>query len=159
MKKIVALLMVLLFLFSCTIVSAETPRYKTTQSFLNALTDTKYTLTVASDDDKYDCISIGFNDSDFEFNLFFDSTNHVHFRLWSTKKVTAGKNYALDIVNQLNNTYKWAKFLLDANDNTISINWDAMVPDECDEIVMEMYLRLLVEVNDDEILAMLATLY
>lgn len=45
----------------------------------------------------------------------------MYIRCWDLITATAGTNYVLSTLNQLNHQYKYVKFVLDESDNTVYV--------------------------------------
>lgn len=93
-------------------------------------------------------------------NLFFkESEDEVDLRIWNIVTVSAGKNYALNIVNSLNANWKYAKFVFDESDNTIQAEMDMFVNKEhCGEEIFKAMRKLFVVIDTDEIAEQLHSL-
>ena len=130
-KRIVSLLLVSAILISLS--GAYAASYQSTQSFLNELDSAglKYTnYGVDSDGDEWIVVKNYSNiyQTTLYYNFFFESDcDSVSILVWDIASINAGKNYALSVINALNNKWKRVKFVLDESDNTVSAQYDIYV--------------------------------
>lgn len=157
-KRRIALIMVILMTITLSIgtASAKTAEYKTTQQFIDYLdvkkikynligvTDGTEVVTVSSNMDNYDSVTCTL--------LFDDDCEQVSLRMWDIVKTSAGKNFILSTMNELNNGYKRAKFTFDEEKETIDVETDLYIAvDHCDECVSKTMLSLFVIVDSDDV--------
>lgn len=130
--------------------------HDTTKQFL-AYLDTKsirYTLVRDADaEPASDVVKVAFSGEqvDVTVTFFFDHDDeHASLRVFNLVKVPAGKISAmLTAVNQINNEYRFAKFCLDSDDNTIQAEMDCIFRQhDIDEICYEALLRMVNICND-----------
>lgn len=133
---------------------AATAEYKTTQQFIDYLEqkNVKYTLKgVVSDNNER--VDVSFSLDNFDSAtcaIFFRSSNHaVSFRIWDIVKASAGKNYILATLNQLNSSYKYAKFVLDEEDSTIQAELDMYIDEDHSAECVYDTMIILLDVIDD----------
>lgn len=104
-------------------------QYSTTQDFIRVLeeNDLKYEYG-GVDDDNDEKVTVSFNQDvyeQFSFRCFFhEDEDLVSIRMWYIVTVTAGKDYALSVVNKLNADWKYVKFVFDESDNTLTLEMD-----------------------------------
>ena len=73
--------------------------------------------------------------------------------------IAAGKNYALNILNQLNNAYNYAKFALDESDSTLTVSADTYFNDGNAGTIAYDLMRVLLDIiTDDDCIAKLQSL-
>ena len=78
------------------------------------------------------------------FTIIFDDNDRtVGLRAFSILKIPDSKvNNMFAVVNALNQKYRWIKFIIDEEDNTLTAADDAVVQlDSCGDEVMELCLR------------------
>ena len=167
MKKVTSCLLALLLIVSLCVpafaTSTNEGQYETTRSFIDVLQTKglKYTYSgLNSDNDEK--IRVSFSDDNFGsivFILFFPSSaDEVSIRVWNLITVTAGKTYALNTVNTLNNNYKYARFYLDESDNTITCSMDAYLDVRSAGDTTNRMMSVLLDIitSDDCVKALLA---
>ena len=114
---------------------------KVTAAFFDSQ-DMKYSIT---DDGK--AIITGFGLQNLEsvkITIIFDDNDRtVGLRAFSILKIPDSKvNNMFAVVNALNQKYRWIKFIIDEEDNTLTAADDAVVQlDSCGDEVMELCLR------------------
>jgi len=136
--------------------SAATPELTTTKHFIDYLEakSVKYTYKGWDNDNKDERVEVTYTLDNFESVkcvIFFRNNNHtVSLRIWDILTASAGKNYVLTNLNSLNYDYKYAKFVLDEQDNTVQAEMDMYVDqDHCAECVYDA-MHILLEIIDDE---------
>lgn len=98
--------------------------------------------------DNEEVISVKFkadNKESIEIKLIFNDENtNVAFKSFNICKVAENKKPMIyKICNSLNEKYRWAKFYIDEDDNTITVDCDALVqPDYCGRVCLELIYRL-----------------
>ncbi|MDO4836838.1 MAG: YbjN domain-containing protein [Clostridia bacterium] len=108
----------------------------------------RYTLMRDADTEPAsDVVKVAFSGEqvDVTVTFFFDHDNeHASLRVFNLVKVPAGKISAmLTAVNQINNEYRFAKFCLDPDDNTIQAEMDCIFRQhDIDEICNEAMVRI-----------------
>lgn len=157
-------LMALLMVLAVSTASAATAKLQTTQNFLDYLGENniKYTYKGMTESSG-ESVSVSYtldNFSSLTCNLFFkESEDEVDLRIWNIVTVSAGKNYALNIVNSLNANWKYAKFVFDESDNTIQAEMDMFINKEhCGEEIFKAMRKLFVVIDTDEIAEQLHSL-
>ena len=148
-RKIALFLILALLCLSCAALAEDsTPQYAATKDFVAVLeaNDLKYSYN-GIDDDKDESIRISYSDDDFESIVFYifvsDDSAQVSIRGWDLLTASAGKSYALNTVNELNNKYKFTKFTFDESDNTVSVELDGYLSeDHPGEVIYKMLCAL-----------------
>lgn len=98
--------------------------------------------------DDNEIISVGFraeNKESIEILLFFSEGNdNVGIRSFDLCKVPEVKKPALyELCSKLNDEYRWVKFYIDEDDNTITAADDALIQlDSCGEECLELVMRM-----------------
>lgn len=110
----------------------EAPQYALMQDFVRVLEENDLTYTYKGIiDSGEERLLLSFTQDiyeNFTFDIFVpEAQNRFSLRLWSLVTVNSGKTYALQVVNDLNNSWKYAKFVLDESDNTINVELDNRV--------------------------------
>lgn len=126
-----------------------------TQQFINVLEEKelKYTYQDTTESGK-DRLLVNFKGDNLEsisINFFFSDDNEdVGLRIFNIAKIPAGKtDKILHQLNALNNKYRFAKFCLDTNDNTVQLEMDTPFRGyEIGEVCYEILLRAL-QICDD----------
>lgn len=82
--------------------------------------------------------------------IFDDNDRTVALRAFSILKIPDSKvNNMFAVVNALNQKFRWIKFIIDEEDNTIDAADDAVIQlDSCGDEVMELCLRFASIVDD-----------
>ena len=129
-RKIALLLILALLCLSCTALAEDSaPQYAATKDFVAVLeaNDLKY-IYKGIDDDTDENIRVSFSDDDYDsivLNVFFSKdSDAVYIRGWNLLTTSAGTNYVLSTLNQLNHQYKYVKFTFDESDNTVYVQMD-----------------------------------
>lgn len=125
--------------------------YNTTRNFINELDSRELTYKYDENEDNQ-IVAIGFDK--FTLLCIFSGENGNYFTIF-TDYVNCEKEKSLDVIialNQLNSTYKWAKFYLD-KDNDVIIDTDAIIDeetggDECFELVAR-FVNIIKDANND----------
>ena len=98
--------------------------------------------------DDNEVIRVGFraeNKESVEILLFFSEKNdNVGIRSFDLCKVPEAKKPALyELCSKLNDKYRWVKFYIDEDDNTITAADDAVIQlDSCGEECLELVMRM-----------------
>ncbi len=106
------------------------------------------------DGDDEEVIRISFNADNLErirLSLFFNEENtNVAVRVFNLCKVEESKKPAIYAAcNKLNDDYRWAKFCIDEEDNTVTVATDGVIRmDVAGEIAHELVMRL-VNITDE----------
>lgn len=164
MKKFVSLLLALLLTTACALPAlAEEAQYASTRQFIQVLEKNNLKYTLGSVAQNQERITVAYTDDNLQtitFTLFFYDSNHsVHIRAWNVVDIAAGKNYALNILNQLNNAYNYAKFALDESDSTLTVSADTYFNDgNAGTIAYDLMQVLLDIITDDDCIAKLQSL-
>lgn len=154
LARTLAMLLILATLcLSCAALAEDPkPQYAATKDFVAVLeaNDLVYTC-LGIDDDHDESIRISFSDDNYGsivLNVFFsEGSDAVYIRCWDLITATAGTNYVLSTLNQLNHQYKYVKFVLDESDNTVYVQMDgylsASQPGDVAYRMMSAILRIL----------------
>lgn len=168
MKRIFALLLsavlVMLLVVPAAAESGE-PVYVSTQSFIDELesNDLKYTYGGMLEDGQ-EHVQVSFSSDNYEtivLDAFFSKdSNTVCVYAWNLVNVTASKNFALNVMNQLNSDYFYAKFYLDESDNTVTCEMEGFYPTNKDAgfIAYNIVTKLVEIIEDDTAVAALLSL-
>jgi len=169
MKKIVALLLSAVLVVALAVPAAATeaqePVYISTQSFIEELesNDLNYTYYGVTDGG-HEEVYVSFSSDNYDtvgFDVFFTTdSNAVRVFAWNLVNVTASKNFALNVMNQLNSNYLYAKFYLDESDNTVTCEMEGFYLSNKDAgvIAYTIMMKLLDIVEDDTVAASLLSL-
>lgn len=122
-------------------------QYDSTKDFINVLEENDFVYSyVGIDSDNDEKITVSF-DSDpydeFKFNFYFDEENTtVLIRMWNLVTVSVDDATACVALNEINNGYKWVKFVLDKSDNTITLKMDVPLNGtDTGDMVLQMMKR------------------
>lgn len=161
------LTVVLAILFSlCSFCAAyaASANYKSTQSFIDELEKEKikYTLVGTTESNHNELVEVSYTTDNFnslKVRLFFDPDGDiVSLRIWDIVIVSAGKNFALDVINKLNVDYKFIKFYLES-DNTITGSMDMYIdPTNGGEAVRKAMQIMIVGIDREDIAKQLKSL-
>lgn len=167
-KKIVfflsVMLLTVLFVSFASMAFAETAQYHSTQVFLDYLDQksVKYKYSgVDSDADEVVKVSYSVDNYDsLTITLFFDEDcDSVSMRMWNILTATAGKNFILNTLAELNADYKYAKFVYDPDDSSIQAELDMYInANTCGRPVLDAISTLITIVDNDEVYAKLSLL-
>lgn len=156
MKKALSILLclVLLLCFSSSALAVE-PQYANTKAFL-AYMDSRnifYTVLGIDDENSYELVSID-NQGDkasYTFVMFFDEDyTEVAIRVWDLIEFDKAKTADVTrVINDLNNNYKYGRWIADESDNTVTIAYDVLIRDNSDspDIILEALLHLVECIN------------
>ena len=164
MKKFVSLLLALLLTTACALPAlAEEAQYASTRQCIQVLEKNNLKFTLGSVAQNQERITVAYTDDNLQtitFTLFFYDSNHsVHIRAWNVVDIAAGKNYALNILKQLNNAYNYAKFALDESDSTLTVSADTYFNDGNAGTIAYDLMRVLLDIiPDDDCIAKLQSL-
>lgn len=162
-RRLLTLLLTLVLTLNVASCLAEEAQYATTKDFIRALEkdDLKYTYK-GVDDDKDEHVVVSFSDDFYDsviIHFFFDdSEDKVSIRIWNLIDVSAGESYATKALNKLNYDYKYAKFVLDTSDSTISVENDIYADGTDGDKVVRLMNVLLQILTDDDCLDVMKTL-
>lgn len=169
MKRMFALLLSAVLVMALAVPAAATeaqePVYISTQSFIDELesNDLKYTYYGVTDNG-YEEVYVSFSSDNYDTigcDIFFTTdSNAVHVYVWNLVDVTANKNFALNVMNQLNSDYLYAKFYLDESDNTVTCEMEGFYLSNKDAgaIAYTIMMKLVEIIDDDEVAAALLSL-
>ena len=156
-RKIALLLILALLCLSCTALAEDSaPQYAATKDFVAVLeaNDLKY-IYKGIDDDTDENIRVSFSDDDYDsivLNVFFSKdSDAVYIRGWNLLTTSAGTNYVLSTLNQLNHQYKYVKFTFDESDNTVYVQMDGYLsPDHPGDVAYRMMNAILGVLDADD---------
>ena len=159
LKKIVActVLMALLLSLAVSMAFAEDANLISTQNFLAHLDHQGVVYSyLGANDDGDERVSIEYELYNFDSltcTVIFDKDDdEVNLRVWYIVTPTAGQNYILSAMNQLNLDYKFAKFVYDTSDSTVQVEMDmAIDKNNCAVPVLNSVTWLLQVVDTDEV--------
>lgn len=153
MKKLISILLIAVLMFSCvpfaSAASKTSCEYDATQNFVNALEKNKIKYSYEGmDKDDNEWVEIVYEDDDFDtitVNVFFQKNGTVCYRIWNVVDFSSGLNFAYKVCNDLNAAYKYAKFVIDTSDNSLTVENDMELTAEadCGEACVEMMRDLL----------------
>ena len=158
LKKVVAFAVLMALLLSLTAGAfAESANLVSTQNFMVYLdaNDIVYEY-VGTNDDGDERLTLDFELDNFDSltcTVFFDSDDdEVDLRVWYIVTPNTDAYSILSTINQLNNDYKFAKFVYDTSDGTVQAEMDmAIDKNGCAEPVMNAITWLLGVVDKDEV--------
>ena len=156
-RKIALLLILALLCLSCAALAEDSePQYAATKDFVAVLeaNDLKYVYK-GIDDDTDENIRVSFSDDDYDsivLNVFFSKdSDAVYIRGWNLLTASAGANYVLSTLNQLNHQYKYVKFTFDESDNTVYVQMDGyLCPDHPGDVAYRMMNAILGVLDADD---------
>ena len=162
-RRLLTLLLALVLTLNVASCFAEDAQYATTKDFIRALEDKGFKYTYKGiDSDKDEQVIVSFSDDYYDtiaVRFFFDEDeDKVSIRIWNLIDVSAGESYAATAVNKLNKDYKYAKFILDTSDSTISVENDIYADDTDGDKVVRLMNVLLQILTDDDCLDVMKTL-
>ena len=134
---------------------AQETEYKSTQHFLDYMDELGIPYNYYGiDDDNWEAVSVIFGpsiSSSFECFIYFEQNNHeVEFRIWDLVKPSAGENFTLSTINELNANWKYAKFVLNERDSTVQAEMDMYIDgDHCARSVYDAMDSLLDIIEDE----------
>lgn len=131
--------------------------YASTQNFINELESNgiKYTYRGVNDNGR-EQVRVSYASDNYDsivFNIFFSKdSNTVRVYVWNLVDVAAGKNFTLNVLNQLNKDYLYAKFYLDESDSTVTCEMEGFFKSNNDAgfITKSIMLKLLDIIEDDD---------
>ena len=142
-RKIALLLILALLCLSCAALAEDSkPQYAATKDFVAVLeaNDLKYSYKGIDDD------------TDENIRVFFSKdSDAVYIRGWNLLTASAGTNYVLSTLNQLNHQYKYVKFTFDESDNTVYVQMDGYLsPDHPGDVAYRMMNAILGVLDADD---------
>ena len=166
LKKVVACAVLMALLLSLTVGAAfaESANLVSTQNFLAYLDDNDIVYEyLGANDDGDERLTLDYELENFDSltcTVFFDSDDdEVDLRVWYIVTPSVDENTILATINQLNDSYKFAKFVYDTSDGTVQAEMDmAIDKNGCAEPVMNAITWLLSVVDKDEVAAALKSL-
>lgn len=162
-RRLLTLLLALVLTLNVASCFAENAQYATTKDFIRALekNDLKYTYK-GIDSDKNETVIVSFTDDFYDsvtIRFFFDEDeDKASIRIWNLIDVSAGESYATKTLNKLNYDYKYATFVLDTTDNTVSVESDIYMDGTDGDKLLRLMDALLQILTDDDCLDMMKTL-
>ena len=168
MKKrilsILAMVCMLAVLFSMPVAaSASIAELDSTQDFLDFLDSKGLKYQYVGMGDNGEQIRVSFTLDNFDAltcNLFFkDDCEEVSLRVWDIVTATAGKNHILSTLNDIEQGYKFVKYVYDASDSTIQAEIDMYIDgDHCGRSVYDAMMVMFNLTDDDDVAEMLHAL-
>ena len=156
--KVVILLLLVAVLLSVSspVVHADAAQLRSTQVFMDYLDQEGVKYTYLGMDDRDEVVAVSYtleNFSSMTCKLYFrDTEEMVSLRIWDIVTATAGTNYALSVVNELNANKKFTKFVLNTSDATVQAELDMYIDAEtCGRCVYDAMLTLLILVDNNEV--------
>lgn len=157
MKKLLSLILVCALLLGlCPAAFATEAQYTSTKAFLTVMDALNIKYTVGGmDSSNNELVVISNSDSEINFTyavaFFFNSDeSHCSIRVWDI--ITFGDaDFAkvLRTVNSLNEKYKYVKFSVDEDDNTVTASMDLIYNTEAaGQVVTEAMLRSMQIIED-----------
>lgn len=162
-RRLLTLLLALVLTLNVASCFAEDAQYATTKDFIRVLekNDLKYTYK-GIDSDKDETVIVSFTDDFYDsvtVRFFFDEDeDKVSIRIWNLIDVSAGESYATTVINKLNKDYKYAKFILDTSDSTVSVENDIYMDGTDGDKLLRLMNVLLQILTDDDCLDVMKTL-
>ena len=149
MKRILVLLLAAMLSISvCAVSQAETAQYYTTQEFLDYLDQENVYYTLEGVDNAgYEVVKVSNKGDAFTYDIkyfFDDGFENTGLRIWNVIKYSdADFTKVLRVCNSLNSQYRYAKFVADESDNTVTCSMDLMYrANNIAEIHWEATLRI-----------------
>lgn len=139
MKKLISAVLAIVLIVSLSAPAyAVSAKYTNTKDFIEMLDENDFTYTIEGIDKETRCeevvIPMAGDDIDYDLHFFFDEEEDViSVRLWCL--IYFDEEDFLDVlyaVNQLNDAYKFVKFVLDESDYSITVSMDAVVREGCE---------------------------
>lgn len=158
---LVALIVILLSMAG--VASAQTAQYRSTQVFLDYLDQKsiKYTYSGIKEDVEYCKVSYSLDNFDSQsiVLLFDEDCESVSLRMWNIITASAGKNYILNTLADLNANYKYVKYVFDESDSSVQAEIDMQIDAEtCGRPVYDTMMLMFISVDHDEVSAKLHSL-
>lgn len=135
MKKLfsigLALLLVIMFVLPAS--AEDDVQLATTKDFIRVLEESELTYQYKGMDSTgtYEIVTLSLSSDVYEnctYTCFFHTDeDEASIRLWNLITITSGKSYALQVINNLNNSYKWTKFYYDEDDSTLTATADIVL--------------------------------
>lgn len=153
----------LMLLVSAITTGAFAEQQSSVQNFISYLEqeNIKYTYE-GVDDDGVERLRITYELDHFDSLdcvLLFQDNDEVNLRIWNIVTSAAGKEKTLDLVNALNASFKYVKFVYDESDSTIQGEADMLIDAEHSAPQIDATMTLLLRVIDhDEVAAQLHSL-
>ena len=149
MKKLLSLVLAAMLCLSvCAVSLAESAQYYTTQEFLDYLDQKGVTYTLEGIDNAgYEVVKVTNKGDAFTYDIkyfFDDGMENTGIRVWDVIEY-ADADFAkvLRVCNTLNSSYRYAKFMADESDNTVTCSMDLMYrANDIAEIHWEATLRI-----------------
>lgn len=153
MKKLILALTVVLILAICSTALAvpNNVTYSTTRKFLSLMDEKELNYSyMGIDSDNDEKVTVGYTSSSNNYsinvNYFFSEDNEkCSIRVWNFIDFDANKlEAAYQLCNDMNTTYNYLKFYVDARDNSITVSYDLItrdddsVADECLEALLHI---------------------
>ena len=142
---------------------AETAKFESTQTFMDYLDakDIKYSYYGVNG--KHEEVDVEFEMDNFPSTVcelyFKEDCEEVSLRVWNIVTVSAGKNFTYSVLNKLNDSYKFAKFVLDESDDTVQAEIDMYIDAEhCGRPVYDAMMALVDIIDDEDAVSLLKSL-
>ena len=153
----------LMLLVSAITTSASAAQQSSVQNFISYLEQENIRYTYEGvNDDGVERLRISYELDPFgslDCVLLFQDNDEVDLRIWNIVTSAAGKEKTVDLVNTLNASYKYVKFVFDENDSTVQGEADMLIDAEhsAPQIFDAMILMFSV-IDDGDIAAQLHSL-
>lgn len=142
---------------------AETAEFESTQTLMDYLDEKDIKYSYYGVNGKHEEVDVEFeldNYSSMTCELYFkEDCEEVSLRIWNIVTVSAGKNFTYSVLNKLNDSYKFAKFVLDESDNTVQAELDMYIDAEhCGRPVYDAMMALFDIIDDEDAVSLLQSL-
>lgn len=157
-----ALILLLVLMMAMPALAEDEVQYATTKDFIRVLeeNDLKYTYN-GIDSDNDERVVVSFNPDPYEECKFrFDfKEDEVNIHMYYLVTVSAGENYTLKTINDLNCSYKYVSFVYDESNSTITLKMAMpLYGTESGENVFEMMSNAIQILTKDEVESALLSL-
>lgn len=132
-------------------------QYATTKDFISVLEENEFVYSyVGIDSDNDEKVTVTFEPDpydEYRFNFYFNEEgSEVQIRMWNLITVSVDEGTACRTLNDINNNYKWARFVFDATDNTITVKLDVPLSGtDTGDLVLRMMKRAIQILGMEEV--------
>ena len=153
----------LLIVLSTGAALAQSAGLKTTREFMNYLDTEGVEYSYVGMNDGLERVDIPYTFSNFKSArcavFFRNDLRAASFRIWDIMKVSAGENYTLSALNDLNKAHRFTKFVYDGSDSTVQVEADVCIdPEHCAESVYDTMLILISTIEAEDVTSRLKSL-
>ena len=165
MKRRLVLIAVyaLLIVLSTGTALAQSTGLKTTRQFLEFLDSEGVAYNYVGMNDGLERVDIPYTFANFKSArcavFFRNDLRAASIRIWDVVKVSAGENYTLSALNELNRAHRFSKFVYDGSDSTVQMEADVCIdPEHCAESVYDTMLILISTIEAEDVTTKLKSL-